>query len=107
LLVRGVAAHADAGIKTGGKNWMFVPELSGETAAGGSGGRAAHRVNGSCDCREPAMNRRGLRDQSKRDSSAAWRGSFAGANEEDKDRATSLGMTGLGSLVEMVAKITC
>ena len=28
--------------------------------------------------------RRGLRDQSKRDSSTARRGSFAGANEEEK-----------------------
>jgi hypothetical protein len=53
------------------------------------------------------MNRRGLRDQSKRDSSAAWRGSFAGANQEEKDRATSLGMTGLYCFVEMAAKITC
>jgi len=80
------------------------------------------------------MHGRGLRDQSKRDSSTAWRGPFAGANEEEKtaslrsieerfldcvarlvcrsergkkDRATSLGMTGLGSLVEMVAKIKC
>jgi hypothetical protein len=32
-------------------------------------------------------------EKAGRDSSAAWRGSFAGANEEDKDRATSLGMT--------------
>jgi hypothetical protein len=107
LLVRGIAAHADAGIKTRAKNWMPVPELSGGATAGGSGGRAAHRVNGSCDCQETVMNRRGLRDQSKRDSSAAWRDSFAGANEEDKNRATSLGMTGVGSLAEMVAKITC
>ena len=33
------------------------------------------------------------RERSKRDSSTAWRGSFAGANEEEKGRATSLGMT--------------
>ena len=82
--MRGIAAHADAGIKSGGSGGVFVPELFGETAAGGSGGRAAHRVNGSCDCQEPVMNRRGLRDQSKSDSSTAWRDSFAGANEEEK-----------------------
>jgi len=97
LLVLGIAAHAAAGFESWGSGGMFVPKLLGETAAGGSGGRAAQRVNGPCDCQEPVMNRRGLRDQSKRDSSAAWRGSFAGANEEDKDRATSLGMTRLGS----------
>jgi len=27
LLVRGIAAHADAGIKSGGSSGMFVPEL--------------------------------------------------------------------------------
>jgi hypothetical protein len=84
LLVRGIAAWADADFENWGSDGMFVPELFGETAAGGSGGRAAHRVNGLCDCQEPVMNGRGLRDQSKRDSSTAWRGSFAGANEEKK-----------------------
>jgi hypothetical protein len=102
--VRGIAARAYAGVESWGGGGVFVPELFGETAAGGSGGRAAHRVNGSCDCRETVMNRRGLRDQSRRDSSATWRGSFAGANEEDKDRATSLGMTGLGSLVSWLPR---
>jgi hypothetical protein len=47
----------------------------------------------------------GLRDSSKRDSSAARRDSFAGAKEKKKRRAASVGMTGLGGLFEMFAKI--
>jgi hypothetical protein len=46
----------------------------------------------------------GLRDSSKRDSSAAQRDSFAGAKEKKKRRAASVGMTGLGTSAGMVAK---
>jgi hypothetical protein len=37
-----------------------------------------------CGCEDQPKNRGGLRDQSKRDSSTAWRGSFAGAIEKEK-----------------------
>jgi hypothetical protein len=78
MLVRGIAARADAGDVRSGSGRVFVPELFGETAAGGSGGRAARGVNGWGYCQESVMKTgvacalRGLRvnDQSKRDPSA-------------------------------------
>jgi hypothetical protein len=47
-----------------------------------------------------------LRDQSKRDSSTAQADNFAGAKLGKKRRLASLGMTGLGGLAEIVAKIS-
>jgi hypothetical protein len=107
LLVRGIAARAYAGFESGRKNWMPLPELSGGATAGESGGRAAHRVNGSCDCRETVMNRRGFA-RSIEERFLGYVARLVRRSERGrKDRATSLGMTGVGSLVEMVAKINC
>jgi len=44
VLVRGIAARADAGGGGGRGGGVFVPELFGETAAWGSGGRAGRGV---------------------------------------------------------------
>ncbi len=51
--------------------------------------------------------RRGLRDKSKRDSSAAQTDNFAGAKLGKKRRSASVGMTRLGTLAEMFAIVGC
>lgn len=104
--MRGIAAHADAGFESWGSGGMFVPKLFGETAAGGAGGRAAYRVNGLCDCREPVMNRRDFRESIEERFLGYVARLVRGSERGRRNRATSLGMTGLGRLVEMVAKIT-
>jgi hypothetical protein len=93
VLVRGIAVRADASGVSGRGGGLFVPELSGETAPGGPRGRGAHAIVGiRGGCRDDGLTAQGLRDQSKRDFSTAWRDSFAlrlcsgqaGANEEEK-----------------------
>jgi hypothetical protein len=46
MLVRGIAARADAGGVGGGGGGVFVQELFGETVAGGWSGRAGQGVSG-------------------------------------------------------------
>jgi hypothetical protein len=46
VLVRGIAARADAGGVSGGVGGVFVPELFGETAGGASAGGAACAIEG-------------------------------------------------------------